>query len=97
LILDAQNIEKSSIYIYIAAAAAGIFSNYLRERRRRLSRSAYTSTGDFLASFHWNPLVSGGRNHRLGRLHVLFPTITTAALYLTSIKSYSENTYPSFF
>jgi hypothetical protein len=56
--LDAQNIEKSSIYIYVAVAAAGISSNYLRERRRlrnlkkffsyrrrRLSRSAYTSTG----------------------------------------------------
>jgi hypothetical protein len=36
LILDAQNIEKSSIYIYVAAAAAaGISSNYLRGRRRR--------------------------------------------------------------
>jgi hypothetical protein len=33
--LDAQNIEKSSIYIYAAAAAAEISSNYLRERRRR--------------------------------------------------------------
>jgi hypothetical protein len=36
LILDAKNIEKSSIYIYLAvAAAAEISSNYLRERRRR--------------------------------------------------------------
>jgi hypothetical protein len=42
--LDAQNIEKPSIYIYVAVAAAGISSNYLREQRRRLSRSAYTSS-----------------------------------------------------
>jgi hypothetical protein len=39
--LDAENIEKSSIYIHVAAAA-GISSNYLR-KRWRLSRSAYTS------------------------------------------------------
>jgi hypothetical protein len=35
LILDAQNIEKLGIYIYVAAAAARISSDYLRERRRR--------------------------------------------------------------
>jgi hypothetical protein len=46
-----QNIEKLRIYIYMAAAAAEIFINCLRQRRRRrrrrrrLSRSAYTSTG----------------------------------------------------
>jgi hypothetical protein len=33
--LDAQNIEKSSIYIYDAVAAAGISSKYLRKWRRR--------------------------------------------------------------
>jgi hypothetical protein len=34
--LDAQNIEKSSIYTYVAAAAAaGISSNYFREQRRQ--------------------------------------------------------------
>jgi hypothetical protein len=40
-----QNIEKLSIYIYMAAAAAEIFINCLRQRgRRQLSRSAYTSS-----------------------------------------------------
>jgi hypothetical protein len=33
--LSAQNIQKINIYIYVAAAAAGILSNYLPERRRR--------------------------------------------------------------
>jgi hypothetical protein len=33
--LIAQNIQKINIYIYVAAAAAGIPSNYLPERRRR--------------------------------------------------------------
>jgi hypothetical protein len=33
--LSAQNIQKINIYIYVAAAAAGILSNYLSERRRR--------------------------------------------------------------
>ena len=28
------------------------------------------------------------------RLHLLFPTLKTAALYLVSIESYSENTHP---
>jgi hypothetical protein len=31
-----QNIEKLRIYIYMAAAAAEIFINCLRQRRRRL-------------------------------------------------------------
>jgi hypothetical protein len=33
--LSAQNIQKINIYVYVAAAAAGILSNYLPERRRR--------------------------------------------------------------
>jgi hypothetical protein len=44
-----QNIEKLRIYIYMAAAAAEIFINCLRQgRRRRLSRSSYTSIHDNL-------------------------------------------------
>jgi hypothetical protein len=31
------------------------------------------------------------------RLHLLFPTVKTAVLYLVSIKSYSKNTHPFFF
>jgi hypothetical protein len=34
--LTVQNIEKLRIYIYMAAAAAEIFINCLRQRRRRL-------------------------------------------------------------
>jgi hypothetical protein len=30
------------------------------------------------------------------RLHLLFPTVKTAALYLASIKSYSKNTHAPF-
>jgi hypothetical protein len=33
--LSAQNIQKMNIYIYVAAVAAGIPSNFLPERRRR--------------------------------------------------------------
>ncbi len=43
LIMSAPNIQTSSICIYVAAAAGGISTNYLRQRQR-LSRSAYTCT-----------------------------------------------------
>jgi hypothetical protein len=38
-----QNIEKLRIYIYMAAAAAEIFINCLRQRRRRQLRTVWVS------------------------------------------------------